>query len=179
MIDQRVWQNLLRSALFVVLALVLIGIQMLPVGSQNTVLPAPDLLSCLIFAWVLRRPAQVPALLIVALVLLQDMLQIRPPGLWALFVLLGSELLRRRQSLVREMTLPVEWALVAGVLLAITLGYRLVLAVVMVPLPSLGLSAGQLMVTILVYPLVVAVLTWVLGLRKPATGELDELGQKL
>jgi rod shape-determining protein MreD len=179
MIDGRGPYTALRAGLYTALALGLMGAQMLPVGRLYASWSAPDLLVCLTFAWVLRRPAQVPAALIAALVLLEDMLLLRPPGLWALCMLLGSEFLRHRQSLVREMTLPVEWALVAGVMLAMTLGNRLVLGIVMSPMPALGLSAAQLVVTILVYPLVVAALTWVLGLRKPATGELDELGRKL
>jgi rod shape-determining protein MreD len=49
----------------------------------------------------------------------------------------------------------------------------------MLPQPALGLSLAQFVGTVAIYPLVAAALHYGLGLRKPATGEVDELGQKL
>jgi len=68
---------------------------------------------------------------------------------------------------------------VAAVLGAMTLAYRLVLMIVMSPREPLDLSLKSLVVTILVYPLVVWVLQVVLRVKKPATGEVDELGRRL
>ena len=87
--------------------------------------------------------------------------------------------MRRRASVVREMNLLLEWAMVGAVLIAMTLAYRIGLAIVMVGRDPLDLSLMRLAVTILIYPLVVWVLQSVLRVRKPATGELDELGRKL
>ncbi|WP_428545501.1 rod shape-determining protein MreD [Profundibacter sp.] len=139
----------------------------------------PDLLVCMCFAWVLRRPDYTPVLLIAAVMLLADMLFQRPPGLMAALVVIGTEFLRRRTHLMRELPFLFEWAMVAGVMAAILIAYRLVLIIVMEPRPSFWLSMTLLISTIAAYPLVVAFSRYVLGVRKIAPGEVDELGHRI
>ncbi len=141
--------------------------------------PGPDLLLCLVLAWVLRRPDYMPALLVAVVFLLEDLLLMRPPGLWALIVLLGAEFLRGRQPLMRELPFLLEWAVVAAVIAAMWLAERLVLGLVMVPMPALGPALLHLLLTLLAYPLVVGVSHALLRVRKPATGEVDALGRPL
>ena len=57
--------------------------------------PAPDLMLALTLAWVVRRPDLLPAPLIAAYFFVEDILMMRPPGLWALIVLGATEFLRR------------------------------------------------------------------------------------
>lgn len=166
-------------ALFVALAGLSLFWRLLPLGTAGHSLPGPDLLLCLILAWVLRRPAYMPPWLVAGVILLEDLLLMRPPGLWALLVLLGSELLRGRQPLLRALPFAVEWAFVAGVIGALWLTERLLLAVLFVPAPPLGASLVQLLATVLAYPLAVLFSHHVLRVRKPATGELDALGRPL
>ena len=166
-------------ALFALIAAVSVLLRLLPLSSLPGGLPGPDLLLCLVLAWVLRRPDYVPALLIVAVFLLEDLLLMRPPGLWALVVLLGSEFLRGRQPLMRELGFPLEWAVVSAVIGAMWLAARLVQGVLLVPLPPLGDSLAQLLLTVLAYPLVVGFSRVMLRVRKPATGEVDALGRPL
>jgi rod shape-determining protein MreD len=141
--------------------------------------PAPDILLCLTLAWIVRRPDLLPAPVIVAYFLFEDLLLMRPPGAWALVVLLGTEFLRRRTLLMRGAGFWLEFALVAGVMVAMFVAYRALLAIVMVPQAPLDLSFVQLVGSVIVYPFVVALVHFVLNLRKPATGELDGMGQKL
>ncbi len=166
-------------ALFAGLAVLSLFWRMLPLGMGGSGLPGPDLIACLVMAWVLRRPDYMPAPLIAGVVLLEDLLLMRPPGLWALMVLLGAEFLRARQPGMRELLFAVEWAFVGMVLAAMWLVERLVLAALMVPAPALGASLVQLLVTVLAYPLVVLVSHYLLRVRKPATGEVDALGRPL
>ena len=173
------FDTLAYLGLYLVIASASILSRILPLGVLEGGWPLPNLLLLLTMAWVLRRPAHLPALAIVLVFLAEDLFLMRPPGLWALAVLLGSEFLRRRQSVVRELNLMLEWAMVAGVLTAMVLGTRLVRAIVMLPNDPLHLSFLALAVTILSYPLVVWVLQGVLRVRKPATGEVDELGRRL
>ena len=42
--------------LFMVLAMVLLFLKLLPLGTLAGTWPGPDLMLCLIYAWVLRRP---------------------------------------------------------------------------------------------------------------------------
>jgi rod shape-determining protein MreD len=165
--------------LFVALAALLLFLRLLPLGSVAGRWPGPDLLLCLTLAWVMRRPDYVPALLIAAVVLLEDMLLLRPPGLWAAMVVLAAEFLRARAALTRELTFAVEWLLVAGVMVAATLGYRLVMALVMLPQVSLGQALVQALATILCYPVMVVASRLAFGVRKPATGETDAYGRRM
>ncbi|MCC5971863.1 MAG: rod shape-determining protein MreD [Pararhodobacter sp.] len=168
---------------FLALYLLIVGsslfFRLLPLDLTGTGWPGPDLLLCLTMGWLLRRPVHLPAPVIGVVFLVEDLITLRPPGLWALLVLGGTEFLRRRQSVVREINLGLEWAMVAGVMVAMTLANRLVLAIVMVPQPALDLSLLKLAFTVAAYPVVVLVLHFVLRVRKPATGEVDELGRKL
>lgn len=171
--------SLLHLGLWFVIAMGLILVQILPLGDPQTRWPAPELLLALTLAWVLRRPAHLPAPAIALVFLIEDLFFMRPPGLWALAVLMGTEFLRRRQSVVREMNLMLEWAMAAAVLVAMGMAHRFALVIVMAPRDPLDLSAVALAVTILIYPLVVWLLQGVLRVRKPATGEVDELGRRL
>jgi len=165
--------------LWVLIAAASILLRILPLDDPHGGWPAPDLLLALTLAWVLRRPSHLPAVAIALVFLAEDLFMMRPPGLWALAVLIGTEFLRRRTLVVREMNLMLEWAMVAAVMVSMSLAYRLVLMIVMSPRDPIDLSAMALAVTILVYPLVVGVLQFVLRVRKPATGEVDELGRRL
>jgi rod shape-determining protein MreD len=166
-------------ALFAVLALALLFLRLLPLGSVAGAWPGPDLLMCLTFAWVLRRPDYVPLVLIALVVLLEDLLLMRPPGLWAALMVLGAEFLLNRTSLTRELSFVVEWVLVAGVMAAVVMGNRLVLAVTMLDQPSLGQTIIQLVASILCYPVVVFLSRLAFGVRKPAAGEIDAYGRRL
>jgi rod shape-determining protein MreD len=164
------WLAIFAAALF---------LRILPLDLPPGGLPGPDLMLALTMAWVLRRPSHLPALAIALVWLVEDLLMLRPPGLWALIVLAGTEFLRARHVVVREITFLLEWVMVASVLAVMTLGYRLVLAIVMVPQDPLDLSLMRLGFTVASYPAMVLLLHVVLRVRKPATGEVDELGRKL
>ncbi len=141
--------------------------------------PLPDVMLALTMAWIVRRPDLLPAPVIALWVFAEDLLTLRPPGLWALIVLAATEFLRSRAATLRGLVFWLEYAVIAGVMLAMFLLNRAVLAIVMVPQPAFGLSLLQFLGTILAYPLAAAALHYGLGLRKPATGEVDDLGQKL
>lgn len=173
------FDSLAFLALYLLIAGVTLFLRLLPLDLTGIGWPGPDLLLCLTMGWLLRRPAHLPAPVIATVYVIEDLITLRPPGLWALLVLGGTEFLRRRQSVVREINLALEWAMVAGVILTMTLVNRLVLAIVMVPQNPLDLSLLKLAFTVLAYPAVVLVLHFVLRVRKPATGEVDELGRKL
>lgn len=172
----RLWTG---RAVFLLLAAVLVHFRLLPLGTMPDRFPEPDLLLCLTFAWLLRRPEQVPPLLIAGLFLLCDFLFLRPPGLWTIVVLLSTEFLRSRTAFARELPFALEWAMVSGVLIAATFAEHLALALFMVPKAGLGIALGHSLVTILAYPAVVAVLRLMLGLRRAVPGELDGLGGRL
>lgn len=168
-----------HQALFVVIALILLFLRLLPLGTVAGHLPGPDILLCIIFAWTMRRPDFLPPVLIAAVVLLEDFLLMRPPGLWTALVLIGSEFVRGRVALTRELNFLVEWLLVSGIMLALLIAYRFTFAVVLLPQPGFGFALVQLIWSILCYPAVVALSRFALDLYKPATGEIDAYGRRM
>lgn len=160
-------------------AIIWLAWRLMPAPLPDVVWPAPDLMLAVACAVVLRRPEFLPAALIAALVLLEDLLTLRPPGLWAVLVLAGTEFLRARAAFSREVSLLAEWLMVAMVIAVLFVANRLILSLFFVPQPALGAVTEHAVATIVVYPLVVGILRFGLSLRKPATGELNPLGQKL
>ena len=179
MVDPVTSERWRYRALFVGLTLAILSLRLLPLGDGTGGLPGPDLPTALALAWVVRRPDYVPIGLIAAVVLLADIVQMRPPGLWAAIVVIGVAFLRSREATSRDLLFPGEWALASAVLFAMTLLYWLVLAVFMVPHPGLGLLLLQFLATAAAYPAVVLVSRLLLGLRKAAPGEVDALGHRL
>jgi len=158
-------------ALFALLCAVVILWRLLPLDTVPPGWAGPDIIVALVFAWVLRRPEYAPPLLIGITVLLADLMFQRPPGLWAALVLLGSEALKTRAPGLRDLGFAPEWLAVAGITLAITLAYRLTLAILLVPQAPLGLSLMQMIMTVLCYPLIVLASATLMGVRKARPSE--------
>jgi rod shape-determining protein MreD len=165
--------------LFCLVVVILLFLRILPIGDADGGLPGPDLLLCLILAWVIRRPDHLPALLIAVAVLIEDLVLMRPPGLWAAAMVLATEFLRARTALTRELVFVIEWLMVTGLMLAMMLGLRLVMALAFVDQPGFAFAFAQIGASALVYPLVVGALHLVLDIRKPSTGEVDAFGRRL
>jgi rod shape-determining protein MreD len=171
----RLWAG---RGLYLLIACLVVFVRLLPLDSSPSRFPAPDLLVAVTFAWVLRRPEQVPPLLIAAVFLVCDLLFLRPPGLWTLLMLLGSEFLRARQNPAVDLPFAVEWFLVAVVLLVAILAESLTLGLFVVPRTPIGVALLHGLLTLAVYPAVVAVLRLGLGVRRAAPGETDALGRR-
>jgi rod shape-determining protein MreD len=162
----------LMRAIYAGIVGALVFLHLLPLDTRPPGWAGPDLFIALTFAWAVRRPDYVPPLLVAGLALMMDLLFHRPPGLWAAFTLIGTEALRRRAPGLRDRTFAADWAAVVGVLVAVTLGYRFVLTVFVVDQPPLGLSLMQLLSTLIAYPLVALASHGLLGVRKPAPGDM-------
>lgn len=165
--------------LFLAIVVVVVFARLIPLQTTPSSWAAPDLLICVCFAWVVRRPDYMPTLLIAAVMLTTDFLFMRPPGLMAGLVVLGAEFLRGRSHVLRELPFSLEWGMAASLITAVMVANRLALIFVMSPRPSLALSLSQLLLTLAVYPIVVAVSRYGLGIRKISPGEVDALGHRL
>lgn len=175
-VSARLW--LYRGA-FVGIAGLILFVRLLPIGGSAGSWPGPDLMLCLMLAWVTRRPDYLPALLIAAVVLFEDLMLMRPPGLWAAIVVLATEFLRARSALTRELGFLPEWFLIGVVMLSMLAGYRLILGLAFLDQPGFGYAFAQTAMSILSYPVVAGALQLALGLRKPLTGEVDAWGRRL
>ncbi|MDP5306768.1 rod shape-determining protein MreD [Paracoccus spongiarum] len=164
---------LLGTALFLLCMALLILLRLLPLSSGMTGWPGPDLGLALTFAWVLRRPDQIPALAIALAFLVEDLLLLRPIGLWAALMLLATEAARLREPRWRDQPFMVEWLRVAMLIGAMTLANRLVLLISLMPVPALGQVLLQYLATLAAYPPVVFAARWLIGLRRSGHGGAD------
>ena len=178
MADTRGFGLWMRRATYLALALLIIFFQLLPLDTGAPRWAPPDLLVALTFAWAVRRPDFVPGLSVALAMLLADLLFQRPPGLLALLVVIGAEWLKRRAPELRDDSFLTEWLSAASVIVAVFLGYRVVLALLAVPQPPLGLSLVQMLTTVAAYPLVVGISYLFFGLHKPAPSDLDTPGMR-
>ncbi len=169
----------LYRGLFLLIALVLLFAKLLPLGSVAGDWPGPDLLLCVIFAWATRRPDYLPVLLLAGVLLVEDMILMRPPGLWTALIVTAVEFIRSRVALTRELAFMAEWALVAALMVGALLIYRVIFALSFLPQSGFGFALMQTLWSILCYPLVVLASRFVFDLRKPATGEVDDYGRRL
>lgn len=161
------------------ICLVLIFLHLLPLDTLPPRWAAPDLMLTVTLAWVARRPDFAPALLIGGLFLLADLLFQRPPGLMTALVVIVTEMFRARARGLRSVPFPLEWASVSLGIFAIAIVNRVVLAMVLLPVPSLTLTLSQVALTCLCYPLVVGLAYIVFGVSRPAPGAVDALGHRL
>jgi len=161
--QSRIWGY---RTLYVLFGLAVIFARILPLETGTPGLPGPDYILCITLAWVLRQPGAVPIGAILFLMLLSDFLLQRPPGLWTALALAASEYLRNRRAGIAETPFLFEWGMVAGAILAMVLGQRLILWVLLADQPSLGLSLMEGLATIVIYPIVIMVSKFALGMDK-------------
>ena len=164
-------------AIFAGLAAGIVFFALLPFGSGEGGVPGPELMVCLVAAWVLRRPDYVPVWLLLAVLLLDDVLLSRPLGLWTLIVLLMSEYLRRRVDHAEALPFWSEVAVVSGCIAAAFAANHLALVLLLAQTPPLLGQGLHALATIVFYP-PTALFCRAIGVRKLAPGELDSMGTR-
>jgi rod shape-determining protein MreD len=172
----RLW---LRHLVFVAFCLAIVFLQLLPLNTTPRLLPMPDLLLVFTCVWVIRRPDHVSVATVAFLFLLTDFVFHRPPGLMAALVVIATEALRARATSLRAASFGLEWLTAALAITAVTIGGRFALTIVMMPQAPLGLTLLQMVMTILAYPLAVAIAWSLFGISRPAPGEVNAFGQRL
>lgn len=178
MVDPATAARISHRALFVGLAALILFLRLLPLTAVPSRWPAPDLILCLTFAWLLRRPDYIPAFLVIIVFAIDDLLSMRPPGLWTLIVLVTTEFLRSREMLLRDLPFAVEWAVFAAAVMVMIVANRLVLALFMVPQGGFDLTILAVLSTLAAYPVVVFASIWFLGLQRRTGGPADGLGNR-
>lgn len=176
MVDPLTLDRWIYRLIYVAVAGVVVFVQILPLETRSGLLPGPEWMLCLTFAWLQRRPDFLPPWLIAGVFLMLDMLLMRPPGLFTALALLGAEFLRSRQQVSVETPFGPEWLLTAGTIAGVFLGQWAVLALFGVPEASFGLLAVQAVMTALAYPLVALASRYLMGVRRVTPGALDPRG---
>ncbi|SFR10374.1 rod shape-determining protein MreD [Poseidonocella sedimentorum] len=164
-------------ALFLGCAALIVFLHLLPVSTVPRGWAPPDLLLALSFAWVVRRPDYLPALMIAGVFLMADLLYQHPPGLRPLLILLAAEWLRAHAPGFRTAPFSQEWLQCSILLAGITLAYHAALSLFFIDRPGVSLSLIQTAATILAYPFVAAFSHYVLGVRKLVPGDGAAMGR--
>jgi rod shape-determining protein MreD len=172
MVDPLLARRLGYRAIYVLLCLGFLFLRLLPLSTLPVTVPGPDFV-------LLRRPDHVPAPLIAAVILVEDILTMRPPGLWSALVLVVTEFLRSHRIGLREVNFLLEWLIASLAMFAIMLANRALLALFVVPQAGFGISILQLIVSMAAYPFLAFALQALIGLRRAAPGEVDAMGQRL
>ena len=142
-----------EKALLPVLGVVAVYAALVPLGPGSGLVP-PDLLYCLVVAWVIRRPASAPLGVVLLLGLFGDLMLSRPPGLGALGLLLASEAFRANRRFFHGVPFLVEWLAATAGFAAMLAGIGLALALTLADPPGLAASLRHVLATALAYPLV-------------------------
>ena len=162
---------ILGTLVFLIAVWALLFLRLLPLTQGFMGWPGPDMGLALILAWVLRRPDQLSAPVIVLAVLVEDLMLMRPLGLWTAIVLIGSEAARSREARWRDQPFMVEWVGIGVLIGLMMLGYRITLALFMLPVAALGQVILQYLATVAAYPVVIFLARWLIGLRRIRHGE--------
>jgi rod shape-determining protein MreD len=169
----------LEKALLLAMGMVAIYLPLVPYSLAAGDAGSPDLLSCLVIAWIVRRPDTAPLVLVVILGLLADVLTSRPLGLGALGLVICAELFRAQRGLLVGLPFVLEWLVVTVATMAVALCSFLLLKLTFMDGPSVRQLASHALVTSISYPVVVGVLYWMMGVRapdaRPQPGRLDPL----
>ncbi len=196
MVDPITLRRFLFRCLFLLVCAVLIFMKLLPLGTEPVAIahydpvsgdllegegstlfiPGPDLIFAIMAAWVLRRPRWAPVLLIFAVLLLTDLLFLKPVGLWAAIGLLAMEFLRTRAQGNAEITWPAEIALFGMVFTAATLVNALFFLIFGLPVPGLTTLLLHIVITVAAYPIVLVITHYVLRVRRARPTDLEAVG---
>ncbi|MEV8466601.1 rod shape-determining protein MreD [Fluviibacterium sp. DFM31] len=166
MSEGQFFKRLMFGGLFVLLCAMVIMVKLLPLDLQPGPLPTPDLVICLVVAWVIRRPDGLPVWLIAAVVFVSDLLLMQPPGLWTAIAIGATEYLRRRHKRLQPLSVLAETGVFAALYTAMVGLNWLALTVTFADQPSLGAQLLRMPVTVAAYPFVVLLCAVGLGLRK-------------
>lgn len=162
-----------KRVLFVLIVCTVLFFHLLPLETSPRRWVGPDLILAFALAWSARRPEYVPSIWLAALFLMTDLLLFRPPGLWAACALLACESMKIRSRSFRDGNFLSEWFTACAFMVLIAIGYRAVMLITLLEPPAFGLSVFELLMTMMFYPVVVAVTHGILGVRHSAPGEVD------
>lgn len=176
MVEATPRKTLAFRLLYVAICVGVMFVALLPLDAGPGGWPGPDLILGLSIAWVIRRPDYVPMLLVAGVLLLADLMLMRPPGLAAGISLIAIEFLRSRVAPLRSVTMVQDWITASVVIASVGILVRLAQWAAVLPNPPLVHDLVGIVMTCAAYPVLVAVSAVVLSVRKVTAGEMTGQG---
>ncbi|MEX2519816.1 MAG: hypothetical protein WD969_10845 [Paracoccaceae bacterium] len=153
---------------------ILIGLA--PIDARAAARPSPDLLFCVAAFLAIRRPSATPAILVLLLGLVRDVIGGAPVGLGALTLWGAVEYLRfHRERLIRS--LPAEIGVIAALAFLIPALHLAAMTLTLAPSPALEVLASGAVATIVAYCLVALLFRYVFRIRGEAEENLRLIGR--
>ena len=87
-----------KKSIFLILGIFIVIFPIAPISRQPLIIEQADFLICLIFSWLILDHKNVSIMIIISLSLFADILWFRPLGLWPIFILVGSYLIKYMMS---------------------------------------------------------------------------------
>ena len=162
--SERIW---IYRIIFIAVAIFLILANLMPLQTTPQSWPWPNTLLLVIFCWSLREPNFVPVPLIIAVLLLQDFLLYRPPGLFSgisVFILIWIKAITASSD---DKSFLAEWVRVSLAFAAISLIFHLGLSLSFVKTIELRISLIQTLFSITTYPFIVLVSHYIFRVKRP------------
>lgn len=170
-------RSIIYPLIFIFISFLYMFFRMLPLDLIARSWAAPDILICFMISWSMRKPEAIPPILIAAIFLLQDFLFQRPPGLYAALALLVCEWSKRQALLAEEFPFLIEWLTATMALVALFVGYRLILSLSFSALAPFRLSLFELFITIVSFPIIVGICRYALRLKSPQLLPFDKINR--
>ena len=161
--SERIW---IYRFIFIAVAIFLILANLMPLQTTPQSWPWPNILLLVIFCWSLREPNFVPIPLIIAILLLQDFLLHRPPGLFSGISVMIFILIKAITASSDDKSFLAEWVRVSLAFAAISLIYHLVLTLSFVNTSQLRIRLIQTIFNISLYPFIVLVSHYIFRVKR-------------
>ena len=162
--SERIW---IYRTIFTTLSVFVILTNLMPLQTTPQAWPWPNILLLIIFCWSLREPNFVPVPLVAVILLLQDLLLHRPPGLLSgitIIVLIWIKIITASSD---DKSFLAEWVRVSLAFAAISLIYHLLLSLSLVTTTELRISLIQTIFNICMYPFIVLVSQHIFRVKRP------------
>ena len=162
--SERIW---IYRIIFLTVSIFLVLTNLMPLQTTPQSWPWPNILLLVIFCWSLREPNFVPIPLITVVVLSQDFLLHRPPGLFSGITILILVWIKAITASSDDKSFLAEWVRVVLAFAAISLINHLVLTLSFVTTTELKISLIQVIMNISTYPFVVLISHHIFRVKRP------------
>lgn len=179
MVDPASTRRWMYRGIYLLVCGLLMFLAMLPLNTEPGHIPGPDLIFAFSAAIIMRRPRFAPVGLVVAVLLLSDILFLRPIGLWSAIALLGLEFLRSRSNGATEIPWPSEMFLFAVVFCVSVVTNALFFLIFGVPHTGFISIVLHALMTCVAYPFVLMITHSVLRVRRARPSDFDAAGGAL
>jgi len=167
-----------RRVLFTLLALLMIALPLLPLGFSPSRWAMPDLFFALTISWVIRDKHSAPLILVAGLALLADAILMRPLGLWAVLVVITSELARMNDRFIRDGGIIAEMLFFWVTAISMVIIQNIFLFLTFSNSYPVDRLVQFVMLSLIIYPFIAAILHYVLRIRGEISKNLpDRLGK--